>query len=147
MIPHAHTAPDTHTNELGWLLDEHLGTVDGVRSAALVTSDGLIKSYTDSLSQDDAEKLAALTSALRTAARTLDDFLGGGGVRQQLVECVDTVFLATAAGENATLSVVTTGAHADVGLISTHMVQLATQLGDHLRAQARRPDGDRGVAG
>ncbi|THA63458.1 roadblock/LC7 domain-containing protein [Streptomyces sp. A0958] len=130
---------DTHANTLGWLLDEQLGSVDGVRYAVLMSGDGLLKARTRTISQEDGEKLAALTASLRASGRAWDEFTGGQGVRQQLIESVSTIGLTTAAGQHTMLSVVTTGPHADVGLISHHMALLVVRLGEQLGTKERTP--------
>ncbi|MFE7215049.1 roadblock/LC7 domain-containing protein [Streptomyces sp. NPDC057611] len=130
---------DTRSNTLGWLLDEQLGSVEGVRYAVLMSGDGLLKARTETISQDDGEKLAALTASLRASGRAWDDFTGGQGVRQHLIESVTNIGLTTAAGQNTMLSVVTTGPHVDVGLISHHMAQLVVRLGEQLGTEDRKP--------
>ncbi|MBJ7903895.1 roadblock/LC7 domain-containing protein [Streptomyces sp. NPDC004549] len=130
---------ETHANSLGWLLDEQLGSVEGVRYAVLVSGDGLLKARTHTIDQEGGEKLAALTASLRASAKAWDDFTGGGGVRQHLVECANNFCLTTAAGQNTTLMVCTTGPLADVGLITDHMVRLAVQLGTQLSTGERTP--------
>ncbi|MCX4446312.1 roadblock/LC7 domain-containing protein [Streptomyces sp. NPDC087866] len=130
---------DTHANTLGWLLDEQLGSVEGVRYAVLMSGDGLLKARTRTISQEDGEKLAALTASLRASGRAWDEFTGGQGVRQQLIESVSTIGLTTAAGHHTMLSVVTTGPHADVGLISHHMGLLVVRLGEQLGTRERMP--------
>lgn len=130
---------DTHSNTLGWLLDEQLGSVDGVRYAVLMSGDGLLKARTRTICQEDGEKLAALTASLRASGRAWDDFTGGQGVRQQLIESVANIGLTTAAGQNTMLSVVTDGPHADVGLISHHMALLVVRLGEQLGTKERTP--------
>ncbi|WGD39711.1 roadblock/LC7 domain-containing protein [Streptomyces cathayae] len=129
---------DGHDNNpLGWLLDEQLGGVEGVRYAVLMSSDGLLKARTKTIDQEGGEKFAALTAAMRASARAWDEFTGGGGVRQQMIECVENIGLTTAAGQNTMLSVCTTGPHADVGLISRHMAQLAVRVGEQLGTEKR----------
>ncbi|MEU9776614.1 roadblock/LC7 domain-containing protein [Streptomyces sp. NPDC047968] len=128
---------DPHDNTLGWLLDEQIGSVEGVRFAVLMSSDGLLKAHTKTLDQEGGEKFAALTAALRAAGKAWDAFTGGGGVRQQMIECVENIGLTTAAGQNTMLSVCTAGPHADVGLISQHMAHLAVRLGEQLGSEER----------
>ncbi|MFG2596209.1 roadblock/LC7 domain-containing protein [Streptomyces sp. NPDC048462] len=129
----------TTINSLGWLLDEHLGEIEGVRFAVLMSSDGLLKARTRTMSQEEGEKFAALTAAMRAAGKAWDDFTGGGGVRQQMIECIDNIGLTTAAGDNTMLSVCTTDPHADVGLISREMAQLAVKVGRRLSTAERVP--------
>ncbi|WP_331753031.1 roadblock/LC7 domain-containing protein (plasmid) [Streptomyces sp. NBC_00637] len=130
---------DTHSNALGWLLDQELGEVDGVKCAVLVSGDGLLQARTRGIEQDYAEKLAALSAPLRAAGNATSKHIGGGGVRQHLIEFAACFALTTAAANNAMLSVVTTGTDADVELITRHMVQLAVRLGHAMEVEERRP--------
>ncbi|MEU6085578.1 roadblock/LC7 domain-containing protein [Streptomyces sp. NPDC047085] len=130
---------DTHSNGLGWLLDQELGSVEGVAYAVLMSSDGLLQARTETIGQEDAEKLAALTASLRAAGKAWDEHVGGQGMCQLLIESQGRIGLTTAAARNSMLSVVTTGPEADVGLISHHMVRLATRLGHELEVGDRRP--------
>ncbi|MGY1548228.1 roadblock/LC7 domain-containing protein [Streptomyces sp. MN6] len=129
---------DTHSNALGWLLNEELGEVADVKCAVLVSGDGLLHSRTDGIGQDDAEKLAALTASLRAASNAMNKHVGGRGVRQHLVEFNGCFALTTAAAENTMLSVITTGTDADVGLITHHMVRLAARLGHAMNVKDRQ---------
>ncbi|MCX4597499.1 roadblock/LC7 domain-containing protein [Streptomyces sp. NBC_01549] len=135
---------DTHSNSLGWLLDQELGTVEGVRYAVLMSSDGLLRARTETISQDDGEKFAALTAALRAAGKAWDEFTGGEGMRQLLIESVGCIGLTTTAAKNTMLSVCTTGPDADVGLISHHMVRLASRVGHEMTTADRLPTGEGG---
>ncbi|MBQ0891470.1 roadblock/LC7 domain-containing protein, partial [Streptomyces sp. RM72] len=73
-----------------------------------------------------------------------DEFTGGAGMRQLLIESVGCIGLTTTAAKNTMLSVCTTGPDADVGLISHHMVRLATRVGHELATEERVPAADGG---
>lgn len=45
---------DTRSTTLGWLLDEQLGSVEGVRYAVLMSGDGLLNTRTETISQNEA---------------------------------------------------------------------------------------------
>ncbi|MES4887644.1 roadblock/LC7 domain-containing protein [Streptomyces sp. NPDC096012] len=137
---------DTHSNSLGWLLDQELGSVEGVAYAVLMSSDGLLQARTQTIGQEDAEKLAAVTASLRAAGKAWDEHVGGKGMCQLLIESQGRIGLTTAAAKNSMLSVVTTGPESDVGLITHHMVRLATRLGHELEVAERRPAADGGTA-
>ncbi|MFC5956799.1 roadblock/LC7 domain-containing protein [Streptomyces pratens] len=135
---------DTRAN-LGWLLDEHLGSAPGVRYAVLLSGDGLLMARTETIGQDDAEKLAAISSTLRATAKVWDEETGSGGVRALLIESTNGFGLTTAAGKNTVLSVATS-AEADPGLVSQQMERLVMRLREHIgteeRARLPQPDGD-----
>ncbi|MEU3844560.1 roadblock/LC7 domain-containing protein [Streptomyces sp. NPDC028635] len=136
---------DTHSNSLGWLLDQELGTVEGVAYAVLMSGDGLLQARTQTIGQEDAEKLAAVTASLRAAGKAWDEHVGGKGMCQLLIESQGRIGLTTAAARNTMLSVVTTGPEADVGLITHHMVRLATRLGHEMDVAGRRPAAEGGT--
>ncbi|MEU5900131.1 MULTISPECIES: roadblock/LC7 domain-containing protein [Streptomyces] len=129
----------TTGNELGWLLDRALGSIEGVRHAVLMSSDGLLHSRTAGIGQDEAEKFAAITAAVRAAALAYDEETGGGGTRQALIELTNHVGLITQAGGNTMLSVQTTGPDADIGLITHHMLELAQRVGHEMKVAPRQP--------
>ncbi|MCZ1012243.1 roadblock/LC7 domain-containing protein [Streptomyces lydicus] len=127
----------TIRNELGWLLDEQLGTVEGVELAVLVSRDGLPKAHTKKLDDEYIEKFAAVTASCRASSKGLKDFTDCGEVRQQVVEFNNNLLLMTAAGDNTVLSVLTSSAHVDVGVISQNMQQLAARLHERLGTRQR----------
>ncbi|MER6029767.1 roadblock/LC7 domain-containing protein [Streptomyces sp. NPDC001851] len=137
---------DTHSNSLGWLLDQELGCVEGVEYAVLMSGDGLLQARTTTIGQEDAEKLAAVTASLRAAGKAWDEHVGGKGMCQLLIESQGRIGLTTAAAHNTMLSVVTTGPEADVGLISHHMVRLAARLGHEMGVSDRHPASEGGTA-
>ncbi|MER6952572.1 roadblock/LC7 domain-containing protein [Streptomyces sp. NPDC002623] len=134
---------DTTSNDLGWLLDEQLGSVPGVRYAVLMSGDGLLKARTETIGQDDGEKFAALTAALRAAGKAWDEFAGGQSLRQVLIESNQCFGLTTSAGDMTMLSVCT-DPDADIGLISHQMAQLAVRLGTQLGTAERRTSVENG---
>ncbi|MEU9415993.1 roadblock/LC7 domain-containing protein [Streptomyces sp. NPDC048272] len=138
---------DTHSNTLGWLLDEQLGTLEGVRGAVLISADGLLHSRTSSIDQEQAERHAAIASSLRGGARTYSEEFGGGGMRQILLELNEYVCLITQAGENMLLLVQTIDPDADLATIAHQMAELAGKVGDQMAVEARKPDPDEQAAG
>lgn len=132
---------ETHSNSLGWLLDEHIGAVPDVRYAVLVSGDGLLKSRTRTLGQTEAEKYAALTAALRATAFAFRELTGDERMRQVLVELEGCISLTTVAGDHSLLSVCTEP-DADIGLISHQMAALAVRTRGQLGTAERRPEAD-----
>ncbi len=57
------------TGDTAWVLEPVL-EVPHVVAAVLLTRDGLVKGYTDALSQPSAERVAAITSTVQGACRT-----------------------------------------------------------------------------
>ncbi|MFE9846597.1 roadblock/LC7 domain-containing protein [Streptomyces goshikiensis] len=137
---------DTHANTYGWLLDQKIGTLTGVRCAVLVSADGLLHSRTSSISQGEGERYAAIASSLRGAARSYSEEFGGGGLRQVVLELDHFVSLITQTGANLLLLVQTTDPDADITTIAHQTGALAEKLGDQLAVKARRPGPDEQAA-
>ncbi|MGC0400304.1 putative regulator of Ras-like GTPase activity (Roadblock/LC7/MglB family) [Streptomyces sp. SAI-126] len=125
---------------IGWLL-ERLEETDGVEYAVLVAADGMSPDYTPRLPQEQAEKIAAITSTLWAASRAYDRETGGGGVRQFVMESVDHISLLIPAGENTMLSVRTSSPNVDIGVISEAALRLAGSVGDQLGVKTRVSSG------
>ncbi|MFJ5635114.1 roadblock/LC7 domain-containing protein [Streptomyces goshikiensis] len=138
---------DTHSNTLGWLLDQKLGTLTGVACAVLLTADGLLHSRTSSLDQDQAERRAAVAAGLRGAARGYNDEFEGDGVRQVVLELTNYVCLLTQAGENALLLVQTTDPDADLATIAHQAAKLAASVGEQMAVGTRQPLAEEQAAG
>ncbi|MGW1289795.1 roadblock/LC7 domain-containing protein [Streptomyces sp. NPDC002586] len=131
---------DTHSNGLGWLLDQQLGDFPGVGCAVLASGDGLLQARTQELTQEYAERLAALSSSMASTGKAISMVTGAGPVRQHLVEFERRLFLAAEAGDNSVLMVVTTDLEADVGAIIGRMVELSSRVGHAMGVAARRPE-------
>ncbi|MEU3299826.1 roadblock/LC7 domain-containing protein [Streptomyces sp. NPDC006678] len=125
---------------IGWLL-ERLEETEGVAYAVLVAADGMSPDYTPRLQQEQAEKIAAITSTLWAASRAFDRETGGGGVRQFVMESVDHISLLIPAGENTMLAVRTSSPSADIGVISEAALRLAGSVGDQLGVKTRGTSG------
>ncbi|UGT61849.1 roadblock/LC7 domain-containing protein [Nocardia asteroides] len=128
------------STDLGWLLDELVGRIPGVRSAVLLSTDGLLIARCRSLARTDAEHLCAMSSAMYGLARSAGGRFDGGGVRQAVIELEDAVLFVTAGGPNACLSV-WAEASADMGMVAYEMNQTVQRVGSYLSATTRQNDG------
>jgi predicted regulator of Ras-like GTPase activity (Roadblock/LC7/MglB family) len=126
----------TDTPEIRWLLDELVARVPGVEKALVLTRDGLNAEASAMLSDEDAERLAAMAAAFHSLARGAVRELDGGGVRQVVVEMESAFLFITAAGAGSCLAVVSS-AQADLGLVAYEMAVLIRRVGQHL-SLARR---------
>lgn len=124
------------TGELNWLLDGLVDRVAHVRSAVVLSSDGLRMASSQSLNREDAEHLSAVASGFQSLARGAGQQFGGGAVRQTIVEMESAFLFVTAAGYGACLAVLAE-AEADVGVIAYEMAMLVTRVGRHLSANPR----------
>lgn len=124
------------TGELNWLLDSLVGRVAQVRSAVVLSSDGLRIASSQGLGREDAEHLAAVAASFQSLARGAGRQFEGGAVRQTIVEMESAFLFVTAAGQGACLAVLA-GSDADVGVIAYEMAMLVTRVGRHLSANPR----------
>lgn len=127
------------TIDLRWLLNDFVERVAGADRIVVLSADGLLVSRSSTLSNEDAEHLAAIASAFQGLARGTARHFDGGGVRQTLIE-MDKVFLVvTAAGRGACLAVLASD-RADLGVIAYEMNILLKRVGTYLSAAPRVPN-------
>jgi predicted regulator of Ras-like GTPase activity (Roadblock/LC7/MglB family) len=130
----------TSVPDVGWLLDDLVTRVPGVKKALVLTRDGLTVSASATLTRDDAERLAAIAAAFHSLARGAVRQLGAEEVRQVIVEMDAGFFFTTAAGEGSCLAVISS-ARADVGLVAYEMAMLIKRVNDHLAVRPRPAPG------
>ncbi|MGI5224676.1 roadblock/LC7 domain-containing protein [Actinoallomurus sp. CA-142502] len=132
----------TADRELDWLLENLLTRTPEARHALVLSSDGLKLCHTSGLTLDQADQLAAIASGIQSLAHGASAEFGdgSGGVRQSMTEFHGGLLFIVEAGEGAHLAVIASD-EADVGIIGHNMDELVEQLGEHLVAAPRRPDG------
>jgi predicted regulator of Ras-like GTPase activity (Roadblock/LC7/MglB family) len=136
---HSDTRPGTDAGtaaDLDWLLDELVDRIPAVRSAIVLSTDGLPVAASASLSRESGEHLAAVASGLHGLAKGASRHFDTGSVRQTMIEFDRGFLFVMAAGGGAGLAVFTAG-DADVGLVAYEMTRLVRQVGEHLSAPAR----------
>ena len=70
----------------GWLLDGFVHSVPGTRHTLVVSSDGLLMAKSSGLDRTSGDQLSAIVSAISSLARGAAGQLGGGAVRQAIIE-------------------------------------------------------------
>jgi predicted regulator of Ras-like GTPase activity (Roadblock/LC7/MglB family) len=121
---------------VGWLLDTLLESVPGAQRAVMLSNDGLLTARSARLDRDDAERMAAIASGLQSLARGTGQHLGGGAVRQTVVEMDESFLVVTSAGPGACLAVQTSSA-VDLGQLAFELNLLVRRVG-HQTAMAPR---------
>jgi uncharacterized protein len=122
--------------DLAWLLDDLVERVAHAEKGIVLSNDGLLIASSKDLSREDAEHLAAAAAGFQSLARGTGRYIGGGTVRQTIIELEKAYFFVTAAGKGACLAV-QASADADVGLIAYEMARLVTAVGKYLATQMR----------
>jgi predicted regulator of Ras-like GTPase activity (Roadblock/LC7/MglB family) len=126
-------------SSLDWVLDEMVGRVAAMRHAVVLSRDGLVVGASRGLRRDDAEHLAALAAGTQSLARGAGQQIGGGEVRQIVIELETALLFITAAGQGTCLAVLSSGT-TDAGLIAYEMAVLVKRIGRHLSATPRPAD-------
>ena len=117
---------------LSWLLDDLVTRVAQIDKAVILSRDGLAMAASAALTREDAEHLAATAAGFQSLARGIGHQLGGGSVRQTIVEMEHSFLFVTAAGAGSCLA-----ASADAGLIAYEMALLVKRVGEHLSVNTR----------
>ncbi|WP_181805517.1 roadblock/LC7 domain-containing protein [Streptomyces shenzhenensis] len=128
----------TTDNSLSWLLHSLLAQTPGARHALVLSRDGLKLCWSEHLSLDRADQLAAICSGIQALAQgaSMEFGDGTGGVRQSMTEFHGGLLFIVEAGQGAHLAVVA-GEDADPGVVGHQMTELVEQIGEHLRAEPR----------
>jgi predicted regulator of Ras-like GTPase activity (Roadblock/LC7/MglB family) len=129
---------DHMTNELGWMLDEVL-KVPEARHAILLSADGMLRSHSQGISRDEAERQAAALSGLQSISRSTAEFCGqeSSPWQQTLVEFAGGYVFLVAAGAGAYLAVSSTQ-HVDMETVTYRMQKLVDRLGKELTSPPRQ---------
>ncbi|MCP2334707.1 roadblock/LC7 domain-containing protein [Actinomadura rupiterrae] len=124
------------TDRLDWLIDGLVRRVPQVTRAVLQSADGILMGASEGLDRDDANYLSALAAGLQSLAQGARAHFGATDVHQTIIEMRDAFLFVTAAGQGASLTVLST-ADVDPSQISFEMAVLVRQVGDHLTSTPR----------
>ncbi|GAA3378528.1 roadblock/LC7 domain-containing protein [Streptomyces sannanensis] len=123
--------------DLEWLLSGLIQRVPYTRSAVLLSSDGLVRSF-HGLDPDSADHMAALSSGLHALGRSAGvRFDDGGEVRQIVVELDSTLLFVSTAGSGTCLAVLA-GRDADAAVLGYEMGMLVKSVRPYLATPARQ---------
>ncbi|MER6462037.1 roadblock/LC7 domain-containing protein [Streptomyces sp. NPDC001288] len=128
----------TTDNSLSWLLQNLIDRTPSARHALVLSRDGLKLCWSEDLTVDRADQLAAICCGVQAlaqgAAAGFGD--GSGGVRHSMMAFNGGLVFIVVAGDGAHLALVT-HEDADPGTVGVQMSELVEQIGDHLRAERR----------
>jgi predicted regulator of Ras-like GTPase activity (Roadblock/LC7/MglB family) len=131
--------PSQSTGQLSWLLDNLISRVTNVRQALVLSRDGLVVATSQNIAREEGEHLSALAAGVQSLARGAGLHVGGGDVRQTIIEMETAFLFVIAAGEGTCLAVLAS-ADANVGVIAYEMAMLVRRMGKHLTATPRNID-------
>ncbi|WP_030175296.1 roadblock/LC7 domain-containing protein [Spirillospora albida] len=131
------TTQRTETSgHLDWLINGLVERVPEVTMAVVQSADGLLMGASAGLTRADADYLSALAAGLQSLAQGARRRFQGGSVHQSIIEMENAFLFVTAAGEGASLTVLS-DANVDPGTISYEMAVLVKRVGEHLSSQPR----------
>lgn len=116
----------TEAANFSWLLGNFVKSVPGVHHTLVVSADGLLMAMSDELGREQGDQLAAIVSGLSSLTRGAARELGGGAVRQSIVE-MDHLFLFTTAINDGSVLAVVADATCDVGMVGYEMTLLVSR--------------------
>ncbi|HWK92419.1 MAG TPA: roadblock/LC7 domain-containing protein [Luteimicrobium sp.] len=119
-------ALSTEATTFGWLLDNFVRTVPGSRHTLVVSADGLLMAMSEKLDRTSGDQLAAIVSGMSSLTRGAARQLGGGNVRQAIIE-MDNGFLFLMNISNGSVLAVVAESNCDVGLIGYEMAMLVSR--------------------
>ncbi len=119
-------ALSTEATTFGWLLDNFVRTVPGSRHTLVVSADGLLMAMSEKMDRTSGDQLAAIVSGMSSLTRGAARQLGGGNVRQAIIE-MDNGFLFLMNISNGSVLSVVAESNCDVGLIGYEMAMLVSR--------------------
>ncbi|MCW2933607.1 MAG: Roadblock/LC7 family protein [Actinomycetia bacterium] len=122
--------------QLGWLLDNLVSRVANVREALVLSRDGLVVAMSQTMSREQGDQLSALAAGVHSLARGTGEQVGGGQVRQTIIE-METAFLFVMAAGRGTCLAVLASSDANLGVMAYEMAMLVRRMGAHLTAAPR----------
>ena len=130
------TQANSEGEQLGWLLDNLVSQVANVREALILSRDGLVVAKSSNMSREQGDRLSALAAGVQSLARGAGQQVGGGEVRQIVIEMDSAFMFVMAAGQGTCLAVLAS-AEANVGVMAYEMAMLVRRMGMHLTAAPR----------
>jgi uncharacterized protein len=121
---------------LTWLLNDLATRVPEVEQVLTLSRDGLALDASDSLTREDAERLAAIAAGFQSLAKGTAEYLQAATTRQVIVDMAGKYLFITSAGKYGALAVVASG-KAEMGLVAYEMAVLARKVGEHILAARR----------
>jgi predicted regulator of Ras-like GTPase activity (Roadblock/LC7/MglB family) len=126
-------------DQLGWLLNNLVSSVANARQALVLSRDGLLVAKSQTMSKEEADQLSALAAGVHSLARGTSQQVGGGEVRQTIIEMESAFLIVMDAGRGTCLAVLAT-AGANLGVMAYEMTMLARRLSAHLSVAVRSPE-------
>ena len=127
---------DSPGQDFNWLIDDFVDRVHGVTHALILSVDGLPLAASSSVSHDEAEQLAAISSGVLSLAHNSAALFDKGGCEQIIIRLTDGYFLFMGIGNGAGLAVLTSS-EAQMRVAAYEMTQFVENTGHALTPEVR----------
>jgi predicted regulator of Ras-like GTPase activity (Roadblock/LC7/MglB family) len=124
----------TEAHRFNWLLGRFAASTAGVTEAIAVSSDGLLIAMSSALPRADADRLAAITSAINSLAAGASRVYDLGGPNKVIIDLVRGYVVVSALSAGSSLGVLASK-DADLGVLAYEMAMFANRAGDVLTPQ------------
>lgn len=118
----------TSIHNFEFLLANLVTEVPGVREAVVVSSDGLLLASSPAVERADADRLAAVASALLSIARGAGEPMRAGAVHEIIIEMEHALLLVMGISDGSALAVVAVRP-CDIGLVAYEMAMFVERVG------------------
>ncbi|MFJ1662470.1 roadblock/LC7 domain-containing protein [Streptomyces anthocyanicus] len=121
-----------NSEQLSWMIAD-LQKLQGVQSALVVASDGMLITHSDGIGRDKAERLAASVSGMVALGMAARECFDNRPLSQIAYEFDGAMLLVTSVGQarNALIAALTEPG-ADVGVVGSTMASLAPSIASQL---------------
>lgn len=126
----------TETQNFDWLVDDFVGRVHGVTHALILSADGLPLAGSSSVTTEEAEQLAAISSGMLSLAHNGAALFDKGSCEQIIIRLGQGYFLFMGIGVGAGLAVLTSS-EAQMRVVAYEMTQFVENTGHALTPEVR----------
>jgi uncharacterized protein len=123
---------------LNWFVSNFAKSTPGVAHAVVVSTDGLLIAASERLERERADQLAVIASGLASLAIGAAHHLGGGAVKETVVDMEQGFLFVMTISEGACLSVIATSS-CDVSVVAYGMALLVARA-SHLLTPTLRAE-------
>lgn len=123
-------------SNIGFLVNNLVERVPGVRDAVVVSADGLLMAMSHGMSRESADRFAAAASGLIGLAHGAAIPFGGGRVSELIIEMENGFIFVTGISDGSSMAVFAT-VGCDVGLVGYEMALLVERCGSAMTPELR----------
>jgi predicted regulator of Ras-like GTPase activity (Roadblock/LC7/MglB family) len=126
--------PSPEVEHFNWLLTRFATQTAGVREAIAVSTDGLLIAMSATRPRDEADRLAAITSAIISLAASASDVFNLGGSNKIIIDLDEGYVLVRTINPGSCMGVLATK-DVDLGGTAYQMTLFARRTGEFLTPQ------------